>query len=379
MVIAERLTAQLLSGDPAGSPEQAAGLLLAVQGQDPRGFRLSIRARTAGVTAADVDSALTDRRSLVVTWLNRGTLHLVRARDYWWLHPLTTPQLATANARRLAQEGVSASQADHGVEVVAEQVAVRGPRTRAELREALDQAGVPTAGQAIVHVLLAASLRGQVVRGPMRGSEQCYVSVRDWLGPAPEPMERAAALPLLARRYLAGHGPADARDLAKWAGIPLGAARQAMAGIAGEVTERADGLLDLAGRQPAAGLPGPRLLGPFDPLLHGWVSRAFVLGQHQGVVTTNGLFRPFALVGGKAVATWGLDGGRVTVRQLERVRPEDLQSLEEDAREVLRFLGRPAGVLCGDGSGPAVGTMTAYRTGSGLHDVAFCHRAEEAR
>ena len=45
--------------------------LLAVQGQDPRGFRLAVRARTDGLTAADVDRALTEDRSLLVTWLNR--------------------------------------------------------------------------------------------------------------------------------------------------------------------------------------------------------------------------------------------------------------------------------------------------------------------
>ena len=76
-MIAERLTAQLLAGPPARSPVAVAERLLAVQAQDPRGFRLAIRARTTGVTAADVDRAL-DERELVVAWLNRGTLHLVR-------------------------------------------------------------------------------------------------------------------------------------------------------------------------------------------------------------------------------------------------------------------------------------------------------------
>ena len=95
-VTAERCAAQLLRGDPAGSAEEVAGRLLAIQAQDPRGARLAIRARSAGLSASDVDSALA-RRSLIVTWLNRGTLHLVRAEDYWWLHPLTTPQLRTGN------------------------------------------------------------------------------------------------------------------------------------------------------------------------------------------------------------------------------------------------------------------------------------------
>jgi hypothetical protein len=340
-VIADRLTAQHLAGRRAASPEQAVDRLLAVQAQDPRGARLSIRARTIGVTAADVDAALTDRRTLLITWLNRGTLHLVRSDDYWWLHALTTPQLATANARRLNQEGISAAQAERGVAVVVEQV-TEGARTRAELRSALEAAAVPTAGQALIHVLVAASLRGQVVRGPMRGNEHCYVAVERWLGAAPQPLERPEALARLARRYLAGHGPADARDLAKWAGIALGEARRGLAGIASQLARRPDGLVDLVFREPADSLPGPRLLGPFDPLLHGWASREPVVGRHRGIVTSNGLFRPFALVGGRAVATWSLSGGQLSLRPLERIGRTDLNALQQDALAVQRYLALPA-------------------------------------
>ena len=65
-VTAERCAAQLLSGGPAGSAGEVAGRLLAIQAQDLRGARLAIRARSAGLSASDVDSALA-RRSLVVT------------------------------------------------------------------------------------------------------------------------------------------------------------------------------------------------------------------------------------------------------------------------------------------------------------------------
>lgn len=340
-VLTRRFSAQLISGDPARTPEHVVERLLAVQAQDPRGARLSVRARTAGLTAADVDAALNNRQ-LVITWLNRGTLHLIRSSDYWWLHALTTPQLKSANARRLGQEGVSPAQADRGVDTVVEQVATQGPRTRVELRTALEDAAVPTAGQALVHLLFAASLAGHVVRGPMRDGEHCYVSVEDWLGPAPEGSDRRTGLVLLARRYLAGHGPADARDLAKWAGIRLGDARAAFAGISDEVRARPDGLVELLDRQPAVPLPTPRLLGPFDPLLHGWASRDQIIGPHRGIVTTNGLFRPFALVNGRAVATWALSDGRLTIRPLERIGESTLQALQADAAQVQRFQGLPA-------------------------------------
>ena len=214
-MIRERLSSQLLSGPRATSAEEVVHRLLAVQAQDPRGARLSIRARSTGISAAAVDFALTEQRSLLIAWLCRGTLHLVASADYWWLHPLTTPQLATGNARRLRQEGVSPQQADAGVEVILERLA-DGPKTREELRKALE---IPTAGQALIHLLLRASITADVVRAA------------DWLGPAPEPLERPDALASLAKRYLAGHAPATAEDLAKWAGIALRDARAGFASI----------------------------------------------------------------------------------------------------------------------------------------------------
>src|SRR4051794_30536701 len=147
------MRAQLLSARKPRSAEAVVERLLAVQAQDPKGARLTVRARSQGLTAADVDAALNERPSLIVTWLNRGTLHLVSPADYWWLHPLTTPQLQAGNERRLEQEGVSPKQAAKGVDVIAAAVA-EGPQTRDQLRAALDRAKVPTRGQALVHVLL---------------------------------------------------------------------------------------------------------------------------------------------------------------------------------------------------------------------------------
>src|SRR3954447_15156730 len=196
VVAGERLTAQLLAGQPARSALDVVDRLLAVQAQDPRGARLAVRARSAGLHASDVDSAL-NRRELAVTWLTRGTLHLVRTADYWWLHELTTPQLATGNATRLRQEGVEADAADRGVEAVVAALSSNGPLPRAALREHVRAAGVRTEGQALVHVLVLATLRGLIVRGPMVGKEQACVLVHDWLGERPA-VDRQVALAELA-------------------------------------------------------------------------------------------------------------------------------------------------------------------------------------
>jgi hypothetical protein len=311
--------------------------LLAVQAQDPRGARLAVRSRSQGLVASDVDRALTQERSVVVSTLQRGTLHLVRSEDYWWLHPLTTPQLRTASARRLAQEGVSTAAAERGVAVI-EAALADGPMGRDAVRERVAAAGVRVEGQALVHILLLATIRGLIVRGPMLGGSHGYVLTRDWLGAPPPPLDRRTALGRLAERYLAGHGPASERDLARWAGITLGESRLGLQQIAAQLVGREDGLADLAGRAGPAELPPPRLLGSFDPVLHGWVSREDIVGRHRGIVTTNGIFRPFAMAGGQAVATWTLTAGRVAISPLQPLDDATTEALDADATAVIAFL-----------------------------------------
>jgi hypothetical protein len=336
-VTRRRLAAQLLTEPGNRTPDQVTLHLLAVQAQDPRGARLAMRARSTGLGVEHVEEALTSSRSLLVSWLNRGTLQLVHRDDYAWLQALTTPQLATGNARRLAQEGVTPDAADAGVRLIARELR-NGPMTRRQLRERLDAAGIPTQGQALVQLLVRSAIAGDTVRGPMTGGEQGFVLVRDWLGEPPR-MERDAALAELARRFLRGHGPACEPDLARWAGVTLGDARRGLASIAGELDDVGAGLVDLRGRVGVDTVPAPRLLGPFDPVLLGWTSRADIIGAHVGLVTDNGLFRPFAMVGGRAVATWSMTGRQVAVRPLEPIADAVLAALAEDGRDVQRFFG----------------------------------------
>jgi hypothetical protein len=290
-----RLRSQLLSGPPADSPEAVVDHLLAVQVQDGRGFRLAVRRRSRGLTAGDVDAALDDGR-LLVTWLNRGTLHLVRSEDYWWLHRLTAHRVLPGVERRLRQLGVAVDEEERGVRVIV---------------EALESDGHHT-----------------------------FVSVERWLGSPPADPDRAEDLDRLVRRYLAGHAPAGPEDLAMWAGITLGDARLAFAGAAGDLRATDDGSL-LGLRWPGTPAPGPpRLLGPFDPVLHGWVSREPFVGAHRSVVTSNGVFRAACLVGGRVVGTWTQPSKGVVIDLLEDVDASAREVLATEARDVARFFGR---------------------------------------
>jgi hypothetical protein len=221
--------------------------------------------------------------------------------------------------------------------VIASSLTADGPLTRAELRERIASAGVQTEGQAFVHLVMLATLRGLVMRGPMVGGEQAFVLVRDWLGKPPKSPSREQALGELARRYLLGHAPATDRDLAKWAGVTLGDARLGLRQLA--LLDRGAGLvaLDRAAAPPYE-LPPPRLLGTFEPSLLGWESRESVIGSHVGLVTNNGIFRTFAMVDGQAVGTWSLAKGKLVITLFGEVSAKARKALDTDAERVVQFL-----------------------------------------
>ncbi len=73
-------------------------------------------------------------RSLIITWVNRGTLHLIAVEDEPLPHALTTPQLRSASDRRLTQEGASVAAAERGIAAIVKTPGDAGAMTRAEDR-----------------------------------------------------------------------------------------------------------------------------------------------------------------------------------------------------------------------------------------------------
>jgi Winged helix DNA-binding domain len=317
------------AGAVPDAPRASVAHLLAVQAQDIRAARLALRARGGAASATDVEAALS-AGSLVVAWLMRGTLHLVAREDHGWLHALTGAQLVPSCRRRLAQLGVTETGADRAADLIVRTLADDGPQTRAGLAERLAAAGLPTEGQITPHLLGLAAARGSIALGAGR-------AFRHLGAPGPRP-DRATALAELARRYLRGHGPATATDLASWSGLPLRDARAGLDAIAPELEQHGD-LVDLAGRRSAP-VPPPRLLPAFDPYLLGWKDRSFaVAAEHaRRVHPGGGLIRATAIARGAAVATWTLRAGRVALDPFAPLPARVEAALARDARDVERFV-----------------------------------------
>jgi hypothetical protein len=94
---------------------------------------LGLRARTADLRSAEVAHALNEERSIVRTWLMRGTLYVVAAEDVRWLLALLGPGFARAGAARHAQLGLDDDLKARGVAAIRAILGDGGPLTRHEL------------------------------------------------------------------------------------------------------------------------------------------------------------------------------------------------------------------------------------------------------
>src|SRR5215218_8383798 len=119
-----------------------------VQAQDAPAAALSVRARSAGLTAADVERARTEDRSVIRTWAMRGTLHLLATEDLGWLLPLLGPVFIRSNQARRLQLGLDDETCERAIRALREVLGAQAPLTRAEIVEQLAGRGISLAGQA---------------------------------------------------------------------------------------------------------------------------------------------------------------------------------------------------------------------------------------
>ena len=360
-----RLRAQRLSpgqAGPSAAPAQVLGEVCGVQAQDLPAGLLSMRARSTSLIALEIEQAQQGRKgspSIAWVWCMRGTLHLVAAEDAGWLVPLLGPAFIAGDRRRLQQLGWDEQKAAIGLRLVREALQEGGALTRAEIITLLKEEGLPSEGQAPVHLLYRAALEGMLCAGPNRGKEPTYVAWESWLG-KPQAQPRQEALAELARRYLQAYAPAGPEDLASWSGLKLGEARQAWQLISGESLQ-----VEAAGK-PAwllkSQMPGleevlaegskttahVRLLPRFDTYLLGHTSRnltvdpAYARRIHPG----GGILNAALLVDGQARGTWKIQRRRgrleIQVEPFESLTEELLPLIEAEASDVGRFLGMEA-------------------------------------
>jgi Winged helix DNA-binding domain len=351
-----RLRSQHLTDDTRldGDAAMVARAVCAVQAQAFDAARHQLRSRSASLTATAVDRAFEQERSVVRTWLMRGTLHLCAADDLRWLLGVFGPAVNQFGASRRINLGLDDATCARGVAVIRKALA-GGPMARRQIRERLVGAGVleEPVGQTVVHLLYHAAALGIICSGPRMGRDDSFVLLDDWVPQSNGPRGQAA-LAELVRRYFKAYGPAGEADFYAWSGLRRTVIRSAMAAISSELVEFPGPIRGLWTLGPVPvdaeiARPAVRLLGHFDTFLLGYRRREH-LGDaaaeawiHEG---GGGWIRPVVCVDGWIAGGWRMEQ---LSRQIEiKVMPFDRITRRADpaiGREVASigsFLERPA-------------------------------------
>ncbi|MDF7814848.1 winged helix DNA-binding domain-containing protein [Hymenobacter sp. YC55] len=266
--------------------------------------------RTQASSRLEVEQAIA-RKSIVLTWLMRGTIHLVSAEDARWMVQLFGPRLLAAASTRRQQLEIDQELLSRVRTLFCGAMQGSQPVPRTELMQLLTQAGISPQGQRGYHLLWSLALEGLICFGPRQDNEQTFVLLEEWL-PTLRSLSREEALAELAIRYFTSHGPATLHDFAGWAGLPITEARQGHEAIKGNLlVEKVAGSTQWLSTPTAdaAALVPPRvcLLPGFDEYFLGYKDRRAVVATEQLSEICpggNGIFKPMVVIDGQIVGTW---------------------------------------------------------------------------
>ncbi|MGW0864061.1 winged helix DNA-binding domain-containing protein [Streptomyces sp. NPDC002611] len=363
---ARRAERQFLA-DPAGSGTPVAEVVGAMAGAHAQvlsAAEVSVGMRTAGLTRADVRTALWDDRSLIKTYGPRGTLHLLPAAELpLWSAALTA--VPTGPSPFPPDVRLTEEQAGQIMTAIGDALDGRC-LTLDELTEEIVARTGPWAGDRVVEafqdlwprwrqVMHRAGWAGTLCFGPNRGRKATYTRP-----PRAEPVPDA--LGTFVRRYLHAYGPATPQHFAKWLAAPPGWATTlfkelAAAGRIEEVDFEGTPAWVAAGDTDFPDGPprGVRLLPYFDAyviagqprerLFPGAAYRRALAGGQAGNY-------PVLLVDGVAAGVWHQRrrGRRttVTVEPLVRLTARQERELGEQAERVGEVLEATAELVVGD-------------------------------
>lgn len=288
----------------------------AIQGQDFSGAKLSIGVRLNHATDQTIENAFSGR-SIVRTWLMRGTLHFVAARDIRWINDLVAARLIAANARRYRELELDEPTLMRSNEFMYKSLQTSGKLSRKQLMAALEQSGISTRGQRAAYMLQRATLDNLICQCGVTRNVADFI-LQESLTDA-KPKDKSEALAELAKRYFFSRGPATLADFSWWSGLTVKEAKEGLQAIKKDLEEfTADGQTYYFKNNPKIKKPENSLaflLPGFDEFLLGYKDRIASLSPSQSNLWCpggNGMFHPFIILNGKFRGTWKRNNGKKT-------------------------------------------------------------------
>ncbi len=306
-IAAWRLHSQHISGTKFKNPAEVVEWMGAVQAQDYLSSLWAVGLRMQSASEAAVEQAVADK-TIVRTWLMRGTIHYAPAADVRWMLRLLTPRILARNAKRLLQN-YSLDQAVFARSKSLLSKTLQGGRrlTRAAMYQALEKGRISTDRTRGLQILWWLAQEGFLCLGPRQGRQPTFVLLDEWL-PATKRRDREEALAELAGRYFTSHGPATIRDFAWWSGLTRAEAREAVEAVRSQFLQEEIGGQTYWRKPSASSVKADPsavyLLPVFDEYTVAYQDRSAVLDSGYSAQTRNGALESNVILNGRIAGTW---------------------------------------------------------------------------
>lgn len=351
-IVHHRLCNQQITRKRLEHPSQVVTQFGAMQAQDYASAKWAIGLRCRDATDTLIEQAIVNK-TIVRTWLMRGTLQFVAASDLRWMLALLGPRLIANTTRRYRQLALDDTTFAHCDETLITTLQGGKSLSRTELLLALEKAGISTDGQRGYHILRRAALAGLICFGPMQDKQETFVLLDKWL-PSGKSLNRDEVLAELAGLYFKSHGPATLRDFVWWSGLPVVDARAGLETakhqLHQDTVEGQTYWLQKNSSVPTIPSPTVYLLPAYDEYFLGYKDRNAVLDAKydKQVVSNNGVFRPMIVMDGQVVGIWkkALKKGMIviTLTPFKSLTAAENQALQVAANQYGVFLGLPVGL-----------------------------------
>jgi len=303
-----RLRNQQIISSRFTNPGELLQWLCGIQSQEYVSSKWALGIRLPAITDSDIEQEITNH-TIIRSWIFRGTLHLVAAKDIRWLLDLLAPRIMKSAASRHRQLELDEETFRLSNKVISRVLSGGNQLSREELAVEFQKAGIITQGQRLVHILQRAALEQLICFGVRKGKEYTFTKL-DEIVPVAGTLSREEALSELAKRYFTTRGPASLQDFAWWSGLGVSDARNGIGGAGSSLQDEiVNGIKywfpkDL--KDGNANIPSVQLFPAFDEFVISYADRSHCLDSShtKKVISSNGIFYPVVVVNGKVMGTW---------------------------------------------------------------------------
>ena len=310
-----RLYNQHVSHQIFKKPAEIVKRLGAVQAQDYAAAKWALGLRLQNSSDAAIDKAMANG-AIIRTHVLRPTWHFVSPTDTRWMIELTAPRINAFNASMYRQLQLDNVVFKRSNDALAKALEGGKQLNRADIKAALQQAGVLTDDLRFIHLLMRAELDKVICSGGRQGKQFTYALFDDRV-PMSSPLAHEEALSKLAERYFISRGPATLQDFTWWSGLTTTDARTGLETVKSGLTKMvAEGKEYWMGQEEPAitgKSAGTYLLPTFDEFAVAYKDRAAMVDPRYLKQAKQVIFAPAILVNNQVVGTWKRELSKKTV------------------------------------------------------------------